>query len=77
MLLATNQLQFVAMADMVLFMRDGRITEAGSYQGLLDAGGEFAALMKEAQVCVGLWCVLCEVEGLGNAARTVTGTSNG
>lgn len=50
MVLATNQLQFVAMADQVLFMRDGQVQEAGTYQSLLAAGGEFTSFMKEIQV---------------------------
>jgi hypothetical protein len=49
--LATNQLQFVSMADVVVVMRGGTAVEVGSYADLLAAGGVFAALMKEAQVC--------------------------
>ncbi|MEW5304006.1 MAG: hypothetical protein WDW36_006649 [Sanguina aurantia] len=48
--LATNQLQFVASADTVLYIAGGRILEAGTYADLLLAGGPFAAMMKEAQV---------------------------
>lgn len=48
--LATNQLQFVSMASLVVFMRDGRVGEMGSYEDLMNAGGGFAELMKEAQV---------------------------
>lgn len=58
MVLATNQLQFVSMADVVVVMRGGTAVEVGSYPELLAAGGVFAALMKEAQVsrrCCG-WC---------------------
>lgn len=50
--LATNQLQFVASADTVLYIAGGRILEAGTYADLLLAGGPFAAMMKEAQVRV-------------------------
>lgn len=50
-ILATNQLQYTSMADLVVFMKDGRVAEAGPYQQLLNAGGGFAALMKETQVC--------------------------
>lgn len=48
--LATNQLQFVSMADLVVVMRGGSAVEVGSYAELMAAGGVFAALMKEAQV---------------------------
>lgn len=51
--LATNQLQFVSMADLVVVMRNGSAVETGSYAELLAAGGVFAALMKEAQVRCG------------------------
>ncbi|KAF6252635.1 hypothetical protein COO60DRAFT_504509 [Scenedesmus sp. NREL 46B-D3] len=47
--LATNQLQFVSLADLVVVMRGGTAVEVGSYSELLAAGGAFAALMKEAQ----------------------------
>ena len=50
MVLATNQLQFVSMADLVVVMRDGAAVEVGSYSELMAAGGTFTALMKEAQV---------------------------
>jgi len=49
-ILATNQLQFVAMADVVVVMKDGAAAEVGSYSQLMAAGGLFTALMKEAQV---------------------------
>lgn len=48
--LATNQLQFVSMADLVVVMRGGTAVEVGSYPELMNAGGVFAALMREAQV---------------------------
>lgn len=48
--LATNQLQFVSMADVVVVMRGGTAVEVGTYPELISAGGVFAALMKEAQV---------------------------
>ncbi len=48
--LVTNQLQFVSGADRVLFMADGRVAEAGSYAELIQAGGGFAQLMRQAEV---------------------------
>jgi ABC-type multidrug transport system fused ATPase/permease subunit len=48
--LATNQLQFVSLSDLVVVMRGGTAVEVGSYSTLLAAGGAFAALMREAQV---------------------------
>ena len=49
-ILVTNQLQFVAGSDTVLFMADGRIAEAGSYNDLMKAGKGFAKLMQQAEV---------------------------
>lgn len=63
--LATNQLQFVSMADVVVVMRAGAAVEVGSYAELLNAGGLFTALMKEAQVSQGSGC---GVQGLGFTA---------
>lgn len=49
--LATNQLQFVEDADTVLYMKDGRVAEAGTYHELMAIpGGVFAALMAESKV---------------------------
>ena len=47
--LVTNQLQFVEDADLVLYMKDGRVAEKGSYQELMAVpNGMFAALMADA-----------------------------
>ncbi len=51
--LATNQLQYTALADEVFMMRRGCVVESGPPQELLEAGGDFAALMKETQVAGG------------------------
>ena len=48
--LVTNQLQFVSGSDLVLHVADGRITEAGTYSELIQAGKGFAQLMKQAEV---------------------------
>ncbi len=49
--LVTNQLQFVEDADIVLYMKDGRVAEKGSYQELMAVpNGMFAALMADAAV---------------------------
>jgi len=48
--LVTNQLQFVAGSDRVLFMDDGNVAEAGTYSELVKAGKGFAKLMKQAEV---------------------------
>lgn len=50
-ILATNQLQFVQDADQVLFMSGGKVAEQGRFQALMSAGGQFAGMMKEVQVC--------------------------
>ena len=49
-ILVTNQLQFVAGSDRVLFMAEGRIAEAGTYNDLMKAGKGFAKLMQQAEV---------------------------
>ncbi|PNH04670.1 Multidrug resistance-associated protein 5 [Tetrabaena socialis] len=46
-LLATNQLQYVRQADMVLYLAGGRVVESGSPGALMVAGGPFASLMRE------------------------------
>mmetsp|Transcript_7887 Transcript_7887/g.22525 ORF Transcript_7887/g.22525 Transcript_7887/m.22525 type:complete len:1670 (-) Transcript_7887:66-5075(-) len=49
--LVTNQLQFVDDADIILYMKDGKIAEKGTYEELMALeGGLFAALMSEAKV---------------------------
>jgi ATP-binding cassette subfamily C (CFTR/MRP) protein 1 len=37
--LVTHQLQFVSKADLVIVMKDGKITEIGSYDELMSAQG--------------------------------------
>lgn len=54
-ILVTNQLQFVAGSDKVLFMADGCIAESGTYNELMKAGKGFAKLMQQAEVCF-LFC---------------------
>ena len=51
-ILVTNQLQFVAGSDRVLFMSEGKIEEAGSYNELMKAGKGFAKLMQQAEVII-------------------------
>eukprot|EP00899_Mesostigma_viride_P024421 jgi/Mesvir1/5163/Mv15301-RA.2 len=46
-LFITNQLQFVPYADAVVVMKQGEIVEKGTYKELMEANGEFAALMRE------------------------------
>lgn len=43
--LITHQLQFVGYADLVIVLKDGRITEMGSYEELMTAKGEFSNLI--------------------------------
>ena len=49
-ILATNQLQFVPMCDVVVVMKGGQLAEVGGYQDLMAKGGVLAALMKETTV---------------------------
>ncbi len=43
-LIATQRLSTVALADRAVVLRDGRVTESGPPRALLEAGGDFAAL---------------------------------
>ena len=49
--LVTNQLQYVSQADYIYYMEDGRITESGSFNQLMEQGGSFSSLLKQAEVC--------------------------
>ncbi|KAI8617195.1 P-loop containing nucleoside triphosphate hydrolase protein [Chytriomyces sp. MP71] len=44
-LLVTHQLHYLSQCDRVIFMKDGKITEQGTYRDLIDAGGQFAKMM--------------------------------
>ena len=44
-LLVTHQLQYAQFADQVLFMHDGRITEQGTFEQLVNSGQDFAQLI--------------------------------
>ena len=56
-ILVTNQLQFVAGSDRVLYMAEGKIAEAGTYNELMKAGKGFAKLMQQAEVGFPAWLV--------------------
>ena len=60
-LLVTNQLQYVSQADVCVLMSEGRLTEVGTYQQLLDKGGAFAQLMSQAEVSTA--CSECSIAG--------------
>ncbi|KAI9331615.1 P-loop containing nucleoside triphosphate hydrolase protein [Obelidium mucronatum] len=45
-LLVTHQLHFVPQADFVITMKDGRVSEQGTYAELMAANGSFSELMK-------------------------------
>ncbi|MCO5600206.1 hypothetical protein L7F22_054315 [Adiantum nelumboides] len=44
-LLVTHQIEFLAGADLVLVMKDGRISQAGKYEEILTRGSDFEALV--------------------------------
>ncbi|XP_043710203.1 ABC transporter C family member 3-like [Telopea speciosissima] len=41
----THQVEFLASADLILVMRDGRITQAGKYEEILSSGTDFMELV--------------------------------
>ncbi|MGW4413095.1 ABC transporter ATP-binding protein, partial [Nonomuraea sp. NPDC004702] len=43
-ILITHRLHSVQHADRIFVLQDGRVTESGSHQELLDLGGEYAEL---------------------------------
>jgi ABC-type multidrug transport system fused ATPase/permease subunit len=45
-LIISHNLLTVTDADQILFLRDGRITGAGSHQGLLAGNADYAALYR-------------------------------
>lgn len=49
-LLVTNQLQYARPADRILYMADGRVVDAGTYDELMERGGGFAQLMQQTEV---------------------------
>ena len=49
-MLVTNQLQYARPADQILYMSDGRVVEAGTYDELMERGGGFAQLMQQTEV---------------------------
>lgn len=52
----THQVEFLPAADVILVMKDGRITQAGKYNNILDSGGDFMELVgahKEALSAIG------------------------
>lgn len=45
-LFATHQLQYLSQCDVVLYMKNGKIAERGSYEELIRNNGEFATLIR-------------------------------
>ncbi|XP_042487805.1 ABC transporter C family member 3-like [Macadamia integrifolia] len=42
----THQVEFLPSADLILFMKDGRVTQAGKYKEILSAGTDFMELVE-------------------------------
>jgi ABC-type multidrug transport system fused ATPase/permease subunit len=49
-MLVTNQLQYARPADKIIYMSEGRVVEAGTYDELMERGGGFAQLMQQTEV---------------------------
>ncbi|KAJ3059726.1 hypothetical protein HDU98_004224, partial [Podochytrium sp. JEL0797] len=45
-ILVTHQLHFLSRVDHIVVMRDGEISEQGTYRNLMEAGGDFATLIE-------------------------------
>jgi ABC-type transport system involved in cytochrome bd biosynthesis fused ATPase/permease subunit len=45
-ILVTHQLQYVHLADMIVVLKDGEISEMGSYEQLMHSGKEFQNLIQ-------------------------------
>lgn len=45
-ILVTHQLQFVHLADIIVVLKDGEISEMGSYEQLMHSGQEFRNLIQ-------------------------------
>lgn len=45
-ILITHQLQFVSNANLIVVLKEGKVTEIGAYNTLMDANGDFANLIK-------------------------------
>ncbi|KAM0029459.1 putative ABC-type xenobiotic transporter [Helianthus debilis subsp. tardiflorus] len=66
----THQVEFLPAADLILVLRDGRITQAGKYNDLLNAGSDFMDLVgahKEA---------LSAIDSMGTTVQEQTGSSS-
>ena len=46
-MLVTNAISFLPQVDTVVVLKDGRVTEAGSYQQLLENNGAFAEFVTQ------------------------------
>lgn len=44
--LVTHSLQYLSRSDVIIVMRDGRVSEIGSYKELMDSGLKFSELMQ-------------------------------
>ncbi|KAJ0801893.1 putative ABC-type xenobiotic transporter [Helianthus annuus] len=65
----THQVEFLPAADLILVLRDGRITQAGKYNDLLNFGSDFMDLVgahKEA---------LSAIDSMGTTVQEQTGSS--
>ena len=45
-MLVTHGVTFLPQCDLIVVMRDGTVSEAGSYDALLDRGGAFSDFIK-------------------------------
>ncbi|GKC63661.1 ABC transporter C family member 3-like protein [Tanacetum coccineum] len=76
----THQVEFLPAADLILVLRDGRITQAGKYNDILDSGSDFMELVgahKEALSSIdSIGTTVDQAQSDSSIKNTTTNTQN-
>ncbi|KAL1204852.1 ABC transporter C family member 3 [Cardamine amara subsp. amara] len=70
----THQVEFLPAADLILVMKDGRISQAGKYNDILNSGTDFMALIGAHQEAL---AVVGSVEANSVSEKSALGEENG
>ncbi|KAJ0601534.1 putative ABC-type xenobiotic transporter [Helianthus annuus] len=76
----THQVEFLPAADLILVLRDGRITQAGKYNDLLNFGSDFMDLVgahKEALSAIDSMGTTVDQEQTGSSKKNTNDDQNG